>query len=84
MFLFDFFPIQFISLDDIVGSAAETPPQVYLPINVAKSAEVKAKEQQGEGQPTTVYANNVFVPISLERSTEVMRDSEENPGQVQG
>ena len=78
--------IQMLSLDDldlVTTAQQDSSPatQVFLPINIAKSAEFKVKEQQGEGHLSLLYADNVFVPINIERSGEVKDD--ENVGQGQ-
>ena len=76
-----------LSLDDldlVTSAQQDSSPtaQVYLPINIAKPADLKVKEQQGEGHLSLLYADNVFVPINIERSTEVKDDEDGVQGQI--
>ena len=65
-------------------SAPESASQVYLPINIAKSSEVKVTEQE-EGQfSANEYADNVYVQVNIERSAEVKVDTELGKGQING
>ena len=68
-----------LSLDDldlVTSPQQDSSPatQIYLPINI--------KQQQGEGQLSLLYADNVFVPINLDRSGEVKGDVDVGQGQT--